>query len=315
MNPCSGVVRRNGQQRPCLKPEGHWGMHDATGLSPAFVACQQQRKPIRREAPRRARENRSYRLSRRVFLTEHPRCEFPSGCTQPATEVHHRKGRTGALLLDQSHWSALCHSHHVQMGDRMVPAVVELEHTSEGEPTLYLRCEVINGAPQCREVRIYCPEGADEIRSTDVKIRMAGRWVGVDELRGRSSRQVAERPKGRVLMASIEDRWLAERDGVKVPTARHGSGNRWRAHYRDPAGKQRNRAFARKIDAERFLTTVESSKLAGTYVDPRAGVLTVSQFYEQWSKRQVWTSGTARVTEHPAEAVAMGISELRVGVA
>ena len=70
----------------------------------------------------------------------------------------------------------------VQMGDRMVPAVVELEHTSEGEPTLYLRCEVINGAPQCREVRIYCPEGADEIRSTDVKIRMAGRWVGVDEL-------------------------------------------------------------------------------------------------------------------------------------
>lgn len=98
-------------------------MHDATGLSAAFVECQQQRKPIRREAPRRARENRSYRLSRRVFLAEHPRCEFPSGCVQPATEVHHRKGRVGALLLDQSHWSALCRDHHAWVTEHPAEAV------------------------------------------------------------------------------------------------------------------------------------------------------------------------------------------------
>jgi hypothetical protein len=69
---------------------------------------------------------------------------------------------------------------------------------------------------------------------------------------------------------------------------------RWYARYRDPAGKPRAKVFNRRVDAERFLTTVESSKLTGTYIDPRAGVLTVAQFYEQWSKRQVWTPGTEK---------------------
>ena len=54
-------------------------------------------------------------------------------------------------------------------------------------------------------------------------------------------------------MASIERR---DRDGKVI----------WRAHYRAPDGKQRNRSFARKVDAERFLTTVENSKLVGSYI-------------------------------------------------
>lgn len=41
-------------------------------------------------------------------------------------------------------------------------------------------------------------------------------------------------------MASIEKR---ERAGKPV----------WRAHYRTPAGRQCNKSFARKVDAERFL--------------------------------------------------------------
>lgn len=41
----------------------------------------------------------------------------------------------------------------------------------------------------------------------------------------------------------------------------------WRAHYRTPAGSQRNKTLARKIDAERFLAGVESAKVIGTYVD------------------------------------------------
>ena len=43
----------------------------------------------------------------------------------------------------------------------------------------------------------------------------------------------------------------------------------WRAHYRDPVGQQRNRSFPRKVDADKFLTKIEASKLAGGYVDPR----------------------------------------------
>jgi hypothetical protein len=40
--------------------------------------------------------------------------------------------------------------------------------------------------------------------------------------------------------------------------------------YRDPNGRQRNKTFTRKIDAERYLTTVEHSKITGNYVDRAA---------------------------------------------
>ena len=52
----------------------------------------------------------------------------------------------------------------------------------------------------------------------------------------------------------------------------------WRAHYRTPAGKQRNKTFHRKVDAERFLTSVESSKNAGSYVDPALSRVTVGEW-------------------------------------
>ncbi len=77
-------------------------------------------------------------------------------------------------------------------------------------------------------------------------------------------------------MASIERR---ERDGKLI----------WRAHYRAPDGKQRNKTFGRKIDAERFLTTVENSKLTGAYIDPLLSRLSVGE----WSKR--WLDGQAHL--------------------
>lgn len=85
-------------------------------------------------------------------------------------------------------------------------------------------------------------------------------------------------------MASIEDRWNIERDGELVPTARHGQGKRWRARYRDPSGAQRNRTFARKIDADRFLVTMEASKLTGAYIDVRQARRTFRDVSEEhWS--------------------------------
>src|SRR5689334_20594452 len=69
---------------------------------------------------------------------------------------------------------------------------------------------------------------------------------------------------------------------------------RWYARYRDPDNQQRVQVFDRKVDADRFLTTVESSKLTGGYIDPRAGAITVEEFYAAWSARQVWTSGTQK---------------------
>lgn len=42
------------------------------------------------------------------------------------------------------------------------------------------------------------------------------------------------------------------------------------ARYRDPAGQQRTKTFGHKIDAERFVTATEASKLTGSYVDVKA---------------------------------------------
>ena len=62
----------------------------------------------------------------------------------------------------------------------------------------------------------------------------------------------------------------------------HESGRTsWQARWRDPAGEQRSKNFDRRVDAERHLTTVEARKLAGTYVDPRAGRLKLGDFTEQ----------------------------------
>jgi integrase len=56
----------------------------------------------------------------------------------------------------------------------------------------------------------------------------------------------------------------------------------WRAHYRTPDGRQRNKTFARKGDAERFLTTVESAKLTGSFADPALARLTVGEWSARW---------------------------------
>jgi integrase len=53
------------------------------------------------------------------------------------------------------------------------------------------------------------------------------------------------------------------------------------ARWRDPTGSQRSKNFPRRIDAERFLVTVEARKLEGTYIDPHAGRIRLGDFAEQ----------------------------------
>jgi hypothetical protein len=77
-----------------------------------------------------------------------------------------------------------------------------------------------------------------------------------------------------VLVASVEKR---------VGTGRR---NTWRAHYRTPAGEQRNKTFTRKIDAERFLASVESAKTLGSFVDPAMSRLTVGTWATHWLENQ-----------------------------
>ena len=71
----------------------------------------------------------------------------------------------------------------------------------------------------------------------------------------------------------------------------------WRARYRDPDGRTRSKNFGRRIDAERFLTSVEHSKLSGTYVDPTAGKITLKEYAEKWRAVQVHRPTTVAQVE------------------
>ena len=89
-------------------------------------------------------------------------------------------------------------------------------------------------------------------------------------------------------MADVDDRWYRTVDGRKVRTARHGTGKRWQARWRNAEGRQRYRVFERKLDAERFLTGLHADLMRGSYIDPREGKLTLRAYAEQrWQPAQV----------------------------
>lgn len=74
-------------------------------------------------------------------------------------------------------------------------------------------------------------------------------------------------------MASIEKR---ARDGRTT----------WRAHYRTPDGRQRNKTFARKVDAERFLSALDALLNLGTYVDADRSKVSFGEWSARWLTMQ-----------------------------
>jgi integrase len=75
---------------------------------------------------------------------------------------------------------------------------------------------------------------------------------------------------------------------------------KWLARWRESAGGvQKSKQFDRKVDAQRFLTTIENSKLVGTYVDPAKGKTTVEAYTATWLERMTptWRNSTREVIE------------------
>jgi integrase len=56
----------------------------------------------------------------------------------------------------------------------------------------------------------------------------------------------------------------------------------YRARYRDPAGRQRSKVFARKADAQRFLNDTETAKARGTWTDPALGRVLFRDWLGEW---------------------------------
>jgi integrase len=91
--------------------------------------------------------------------------------------------------------------------------------------------------------------------------------------------------------AGVEDRWtktIRDEHGneKKVPSARHGVGKRWMARYVDDEGSERSKAFDRKGDAQVWVDDITTKLATGTYVAPKAGLVTVEEMYTSWSATQ-----------------------------
>src|SRR6476660_4248164 len=71
---------------------------------------------------------------------------------------------------------------------------------------------------------------------------------------------------------------------------------RWRARYRDAAGREHSRHFARKADAQNWLNSVTTAVATGTYVDPRLSKITVDTWAPRWLATKVNLKSTTRVT-------------------
>jgi len=80
-------------------------------------------------------------------------------------------------------------------------------------------------------------------------------------------------------MASIVDRHATE-------PGKQG-GKRWQVRWRDDRNKQRRKAFAKKAEAEQYLSRIEHELNTGTYRDPRAGQIPFDEYARLWLRSQV----------------------------
>jgi integrase len=104
----------------------------------------------------------------------------------------------------------------------------------------------------------------------------------------------------------VEDRWhktIRDEHGneTKVHSAKFGRGLRWQARWVDDAGCEQSKSFDAKGNAKQWLDTEVTAKVVtGTYVAPRAGVLTVAEVYQSWSASQSHISPKTAATRKSA---------------
>lgn len=79
--------------------------------------------------------------------------------------------------------------------------------------------------------------------------------------------------------SGVEDRWI-KNNGEK--STRHGVGMRWRARYVDDQGREHNRMFRTKADANGWLNQQVGAIQNGTHVAPRDAQMTVEQWCDRW---------------------------------
>lgn len=104
---------------------------------------------------------------------------------------------------------------------------------------------------------------------------------------------MAREPQRRNPGAYLDDMWFRK---DKTPKPRNGIGQRYRVVVVGPDGERDSESFARKGDAERYRDDAKNRLLEGSYVTPKAGLVTVEHMYEEWLTQQAHAadSTTAR---------------------
>lgn len=86
---------------------------------------------------------------------------------------------------------------------------------------------------------------------------------------------------------NVEDLWFyttGKKAGEKKP--RHGRGNRWRVTVIGLDGERETESFARKVDAETYRDAATTRLTTGTYVTEKAGLVTVTELWDQYLSHQ-----------------------------
>jgi hypothetical protein len=80
-----------------------------------------RQKPIRRSTPKRAREKSKYGRKCAAYKKKYPWCmaciTLWHGAIKPTSDVHHRMGCEGDLLLDERWWMPVCRACHAWIED------------------------------------------------------------------------------------------------------------------------------------------------------------------------------------------------------
>ncbi|MEU0667142.1 site-specific integrase [Streptomyces lavendulocolor] len=98
-------------------------------------------------------------------------------------------------------------------------------------------------------------------------------------------------------MGYVADRWHKSRPKPdepecgehkgKVASSVHGKGKRWQARYDGPDGNERTSLHSTKAEAEAEIVRQESAKQTGSWLDPKAGAVTVERFaLDSWLPAQ-----------------------------
>lgn len=66
---------------------------------------------MRKFSKKRAALERIYIKKAKHYLREHDVCEVV-GCSAPSTQIHHKRGRLGTLLIDTDNFLSVCYPHH-----------------------------------------------------------------------------------------------------------------------------------------------------------------------------------------------------------